>query len=325
MIMEESRFDGILLGLAQQHQGGVPALLDTFFGFLARKTDFYTGADIATARQMVMDKFSEHSKLAVDAAAEKKREREDAERRQRERRDKERQRQEERERMAAEQPRICEVSDAEADQIQKEIDQQKNVSESKPDAAKESNGENKGNEDDEEDKGKLQPNSGNGCDLERYSWTQTLQDIELQVPLQLACKPRDLVVNIQKRHLVVGVRGHPAIIDADTYNELKLEDCAWQLENRLTIILHLSKINQMEWWSRLVVTDPEINTRKVQPENSKLSDLDGETRGMVEKMMYDQRQKEMGLPTSDDQKKADIMKKFMSQHPEMDFSKCKFS
>ncbi|XP_017255784.1 protein BOBBER 2 [Daucus carota subsp. sativus] len=169
------------------------------------------------------------------------------------------------------------------------------------------------------------PNAGNGLDMDNYSWGQSLQEVNINIPVPLGTKSRDIVLEMKKNHLKVGLKGQPPIIDGELFQSIKVDDSIWSLEDQKSIYVLLSKQDKMQWWKYFIKGDPEIDTQKVEPESSKLSDLDGETRSAVEKMMFDQRQKQMGLPTSDDIQKQDLMKQFMAQNPNMDFSNAKFA
>jgi len=317
---ENERFDSVFLGLAQQHEGGVPELMDSFFSFLRRKTDFFVGGPQGQARSMLDSAFSKHERRASDDL--KKNEKMELERKkkQEERIAKEK----EEEINESQKPRIQEINEEEEKKIllekkQKEEQAQLMKKELNPDPKTETKV-----EEDEEDKGKLLPNSGNGSQTDKYRWTQVLHEVELRIPIpDVSISKQNVDIKMQKNRLKAGLKGKPPIIDEEFEKPIKVDDSAWTIEDKKILVFTLSKVNQMEWWSRAFKSEQEITTKKVSPENSKLEDLDSETRGVVEKMMFDQRQKQAGQPTSDEMQKNELLKNFMKQHPEMDFSKAK--
>jgi hypothetical protein len=122
--------------------------------------------------------------------------------------------------------------------------------------------------------------------------------------------------------LEVAVKGQ-SVINGKWKNKINPEETYWtiedgELDNYKGKYIHINVEkwkNQTSWWNTPIEGDVEINTQKINPEPSKLSDLDGETRSTVEKMMFDMRQKQQGLPSSDELDKKRKMDEFMKAHP----------
>ena len=185
----------------------------------------------------------------------------------------------------------------------------------------------------------LKPNAGNGADLASYSWTQTLAEVVVTIPLAGSgpggrLRAADCDVCITRTRLRAGVKSGGAtaaaaavtaapVLDGLLTAPVQPDECVWSVVDGRALEVTLVKADAMRWWGAVVEGQPAIDTAAVEPESSKLGDLDGETRATVEKMMWDQRQKALGLPTSEEAARADALRKFMAAHPEMDFSQAK--
>ena len=324
--MDDERFDGLYLNVAQTTRGIEP-LLDTVFSFLRRKTDFFAGppgsgdegTELAIAKvNEVLQKHAQIYKKSLPAkkkATEKKKSPASPQKKAKE----------EAPKPAAED--VIEIgSDGKFDASEVIASTEKSkVSETSTDANEPLETERKN---DNEDEPRPKPPLGNGGSVDgKYVWTQTLSDLTVNVPLPENTRGRDLNVVMSKKHLKVALKSNKdsPIVDAPLTKPIICDDSFWTVEDDSVLVLQLQKLNQMEWWGSVCEGDPAIDITKIQPENSSLSDLDGETRQTVEKMMYDQRQKAMGKPTSDEEQKFEMLEKFKQQHPELDFSNAKIS
>lgn len=174
------------------------------------------------------------------------------------------------------------------------------------------------------------PPVGNGGTVDgKYVWTQTMAEVVVHVPVPDNTRGKEVNVVITKKHLKVGLQkdisdGGTWIMNAPLTNPIKCDDSIWMIEDGNRLVLTLQKVTE-NWWERVVVGDPKIDTSAIPAEETNLSEYDDATRQKVEQMMYDQRQKALGLPTTEDDRKQKMLQTFKEHHPDMDLSNATIS
>jgi hypothetical protein len=158
----------------------------------------------------------------------------------------------------------------------------------------------------------LDPNAGNGADLENYSWTQTLYDTTLHIPVPIGTKAKSIICDIQPRYLKVGLKGQAPLLEGDLNKPVKPSECFWNVEDGKLLAIHLQKHYTMDWWHIVLEGEAEIDVTKVNLPNASLSDLHPDTRRHIEHVMFDEQQAIKELPNRDEEHKDDTLRKFMS-------------
>jgi hypothetical protein len=101
----------------------------------------------------------------------------------------------------------------------------------------------------------------------------------------------DVKLGIHDMHIKLKAQPNEPIVAGKWFKKIHTDEALWSIERdggKCTLQITFEKHEGQNWWQSLLQGDIEIDTQKVEPENSKLSDLDGETRQTVEKMMFDQ-------------------------------------
>lgn len=149
-------------------------------------------------------------------------------------------------------------------------------------------------------------------------------DVTIIIALDPPAGAKEMDVQLSPSHLKVRRRASPPgeyIIDAAFTKAHRLDDSNWWIDDKKTLTVLLQKIKRSEWWMSVFQGHKEISWDQLQPEHPTYAeDLDGESQALVKKMMFDNQQRQRGLPTTDDLEKQALFKQFKEANPDFDMN-----
>ncbi|XP_067129639.1 nudC domain-containing protein 3 [Centruroides vittatus] len=150
----------------------------------------------------------------------------------------------------------------------------------------------------------------NGAMRENYSWSQNLKEVDVKINVPDTIKSgKQVKVDIKPNSLKVCVyknNNWETIVDGTLTFKINVEKSMWTLFKSEHIFINLEKV-QETWWEALLEGEPKIDIQKI--DNSQpFEELDQEAQAKIDELMYNQQQKLLGKPTSNQQKVHDILK-----------------
>lgn len=91
----------------------------------------------------------------------------------------------------------------------------------------------------------------------------------------------------------------PPIIEGEFDGKVVPDDSFWNVEEKRWLNLNLEKAVE-QIWKTVIAGDEEIDTSKVD-NSKKVEEFDTETQGHLQKVLYEQKRKQMGLPTTEEE------------------------
>jgi len=157
----------------------------------------------------------------------------------------------------------------------------------------------------------------NGGKTDKYCWSQTLTDVDVKIPIPPFVKAsKDLSIEIKSTSLNVSLRKDPPadsglktreLIAGKLSQKIRCDESLWSLSPGEHVAVNLEKFEQ-KWWDGVFEGDEKIDKSSIDT-TQQVSDFDAQTQGDIRKVMYDQQQKMMGKPTSDEQKTHAMLEK----------------
>ncbi|KAJ8727979.1 hypothetical protein PYW08_016364 [Mythimna loreyi] len=155
----------------------------------------------------------------------------------------------------------------------------------------------------------IQKNSDtyNGAEREKYLWSQNIMELDVTVKLPPDVKSsKDLKVTINPSDICVARRNGDIILKDSLPYKIKTIDSFWSISEG-KLLMHLDKV-QERWWNKLLTSEEPIDLDKIDCSRP-LDDLPEDHVAKVREMQWNQERKMQGLPTSDEIRNMDVLKK----------------